>query len=168
MITVEKALRVLERVPKSAIPETPVEQIRDWLRSEGEAAMWWPFQSPAVGPGPYAKLDIGAGTTHASLYRIFGEVGTPKTGIAFFGASTVPTGMDAVDQIIAQSIGHNDDCLLLRGKEQSILSGTTAARNGINDVRDAIYHAYRRAWIPSYIRSCCRSSCNGSSFPIGS
>jgi hypothetical protein len=149
-IQIEKARSTLDRFPASSVPTTPDDQVRDWLRSEGEAAMWWPFQSPAVGPGPYAKIDIGAGTTHASLYRIYGDVETPKTGIAFFGASTVPVGMDAVDHAIAKSIGHKGDCLSLRGKEQLILRGTIAAQNGMTDVRDEIYHAYRRAWILTY------------------
>jgi hypothetical protein len=142
-----EARHALDRFPQSSVPATPPDQERDWLRSEGEAAMWWPFQSPAVGPGPYAKLDIGAGTTHASLYRIYGNFKIPKTGIAFFGASTVPVGMDAVDKAIAQSIRHTGDCLSLRGREQSILSGNIAAQNGITDVRGKISLAYSQAWI---------------------
>jgi len=149
-IQIEKARGALDKFPADSISTTPDDQVRDWLRSEGEAAMWWPFQSPAVGPGPYAKIDIGAGTTHASLYRIYGDANTPKTGMAFFGASTVSVGMDAVDQAIARCIGHTGDCLSLRGKEQSILGGTIKAQNGIADVRDAIYHAYRRSWIQTY------------------
>ena len=149
-ISIEKAHRVLERNPASAISETPEEQIRDWLRSEGEAAMWWPFQSPAVGPGPYAKIDIGAGTTHASLYRIYGNVRTPKTGIGFFGASTVAVGMDAVDQAIVQATGGDGDCLAIRGSEQAILSQNRAAQAAIVSVRERIYHAYQRAWIDTF------------------
>jgi hypothetical protein len=150
VISIEKALRVLGRNPASTIPETPEEQVRDWLRSEGEAAMWWPFQSPAVGPGPYAKIDIGAGTTHASLYRIYGDVHTPKTGIAFFGASTVSIGMDAVDRAIMQATGGSGDCLAMRGKEQTILSGSKAAQSAVAPVREEIYLAYKKAWIETF------------------
>lgn len=103
VLPIDKALRILDQHPTGGLPVTPQYDVRDWIRSEGEAAMWWPFQSPAIAAGPYAKVDIGAGTTHSSLYRIFGNNRTPKTGIAFFGAVTVPVGMDAVDSAIADS-----------------------------------------------------------------
>jgi hypothetical protein len=125
-------------------------EVRDWIRSEGEAAMWWPFQSPAIAAGPYAKVDIGAGTTHASLYRIFGTARTPKTGLAFFGAVTVSYGMDAVDSAIAESEGVTGDCLALRGLERSILQKSPKARGALIPVRDQIYEAYRKAWIETY------------------
>jgi hypothetical protein len=145
-LSLEKARHILDRYPRARLPETPDDEVRDWLRSEGEAAMWWPFQSPAVGPGPYAKIDIGAGTTHASLYRIHGDHLTPKTGIAFFGASTVSVGMDGIDNAISSCIGEKGDCRLLRGHEQEILRRNSAARDAIEPVREEIYQAYRRAW----------------------
>jgi len=112
--------------------------------------MWWPFQSPAIRPGPYAKVDIGAGTTHASLYRIFGDIQTPKRGLAFFGAVTVAVGMDAIDQAIAESQGLDGDCLALRGLEQSILEANGKARGATIPVREEIYEAYRKAWIETH------------------
>ena len=63
-LLVEKGRSILEKYRWSSVPTTLDSEIRDWIRSEGEAAMWWPFQSPAVSAGPYAKVDIGAGTTH--------------------------------------------------------------------------------------------------------
>ena len=150
VLLIEKARRVLEKYPAAAVPATPDYEIRDWIRSEGEAAMWWSFQSPAIGPGPYAKVDIGAGTTHSSLFRIFGSAQTPKTGIAFFGAVTVPVGMDAVDRAIAECEGLKGDCLALRGLEHSILKTNAKARGALIPVRDQIYEAYRKAWIETY------------------
>ena len=138
--------RVLEKHPWSSVPATPEHEVRDWLRSEGEAAMWWPFQSPAIPAGPYAKVDIGAGTTHASLFRIFGNSRTPKTGLAFFGASTVPFGMDAIDSAIAESQGEEGDCLSLRGREWAILQTSAKARNAVVPVQESVYQAYRRSW----------------------
>ncbi len=38
-------------------------------------------------PGPYVKLDVGAGTSHSSLFRIYGDLQTPKRGIGFFGVT---------------------------------------------------------------------------------
>jgi hypothetical protein len=150
ILLIEKARRALDKYPPSLVPTTLDYEVRDWIRSEGEAAMWWPFQSPAVAAGPYAKVDIGAGTTHASLYRIFGTAQTPKTGLAFFGACTVPFGMDAVDSTIAESEGITGDCLKLRGLEQSILSSSAKARGALIPVKAEIYEAYRKAWIETH------------------
>src|SRR5438093_4693723 len=65
------ASRVKGTLSSVQTTETPAESVRDWVRSEAEAAMWWAFQSPAIRPGTYAKVDIGAGTTNSSLFRIF-------------------------------------------------------------------------------------------------
>ena len=111
--------------------------------------MWWPFQSPAVAAGPYAKVDIGAGTTHASLFRIVQKNGI-KTGLAFFGAVSVPVGMDAVDNAIAESQQLGGDCLSLRGLEESILRRDGKARGALIPVNDDIYEAYRKSWIETY------------------
>ena len=149
-LAIDQALRILDQHPSAAVPATPEYEVRDWIRSEGEAAMWWPFQSPAITAGPYAKVDIGAGTTHSSLYRIFGNNLTPKTGIAFFGAVTVPVGMDAVDSAIAACQGLGGDCLALRGLENSILQSDARAREALPLVQGQIYEAYRKAWIETY------------------
>lgn len=150
VLPVEKARRALDKHSFATVPPTSESEVRDWIRSEGEAAMWWPFQSPAVPSGPYAKVDIGAGTTHASLYRIFGTARTPKTGLAFFGAVTVSVGMDAVDSAIAESEGLKGDCLALRGRERSILESSVRARNALISVGEKIYEAYGRAWTETY------------------
>jgi len=149
-LLIEKGLRVLEKYPWTLVPPTPEYEVRNWIRSEGEAAMWWPFQSPAVAAGPYAKVDIGAGTTHASLFRIFGTAQTPKTTLAFFGAVSVNVGMDAVDSAIAESEAWKGDCLALRGKERSILQTSAKARGAVIPTKEQIYEAYRKSWIETY------------------
>jgi hypothetical protein len=147
---IDRGREMLQKYPWTSVPATSDPEIRDWIRSEGEAAMWWPFQSPAVAAGPYAKVDIGAGTTHASLFRIFGTTQTPKTGLAFFGAFTVPFGMDAVDSAIAESQGQKNDCLMLRGRERAILQENAKARGALIPVQEQIYEAYRRSWIETH------------------
>jgi hypothetical protein len=146
----DKALWVLDKYPSEAVPETREDEVRDWVRPEAEAAMWWPFQSPAVAPGRYAKIDVGAGTTHSSLFQIYGNVGTPKTGMAFFSAASQPVGMDAVDRAIADSEGLGGDCLALRGLERSILQNNAKARGALTPVREQIYHAFRKCWIETH------------------
>jgi len=146
----DKALWVLDKYPLAAVPETREEEVRDWVRSEGEAAMWWPFQSPAVAPGRYAKVDIGAGTSHSSFFQIFGNMGIAKTGMAFLSAASESVGMDAVDRAIAESEELGGDCLALRGLEQSILQKSAKARGALIPVRDGIYHAFRKGWIETH------------------
>jgi len=150
VLMIEKARNVLARHPVSAVPETPDYDVRTWVRSEAEAAMCWPFQSPAVAPGPYVKIDVGAGTSHASLYRIYGDSQTPKRGVAFFGATSVAVGMDAVDRAIAGSEGVVANCLTLRGAEQSVLQSSLKALAAIKPVQEGIYESYRKAWIETY------------------
>lgn len=158
---IEKARRVLGKHPEplSAIPD---DEVQDWIdnratvavnspidiiRSEDEAAIWWLMRSPSVRAGPYAKIDIGAGTTHANLFRIFGPAQTPKRSLVRSGAAAVPVGMDAVDRAIAECQGLNSDCLALRGLEQSILQANAKVRNALMPVSEQIYDSYRKAWI---------------------
>lgn len=150
VLLIDKARKVLASHPASSVPETPEYDVRTWIRSEAEAAMCWPFQSPAVASGPYVKVDIGAGTSHASLYRIYGDSQTPKRGIAFFGATSVAVGMDAVDRAIADSDGREGDCLELRGTEQVMLQADPKALAAIGPVQEQIYMSYKRAWIETY------------------
>jgi hypothetical protein len=151
-LAIAKASAALQQASSAPLPEVPNDQVRDWVRPEGEAAMWWPFQSPAVAVGPYAKLDIGAGTSHSSLFRIFGDGRASQKGIAFLGAVTVPVGMDAVDRAIADWQGLGGDCLALRGQEQSVLERNEEACSAVAPVRREIYEAYRKAWIQTYLK----------------
>jgi hypothetical protein len=149
VLSLEKARRLLEKYRNASATPTPEYEVREWIRSEAEAAMWYPFQSPAVASGPYAKVDIGAGTTHASLFRIVQKNGV-KTALAFFGAVSVSFGMDAVDNAIAESQRLGGDCLSLRGLEESILRRDGKARGALIPVKEEIYEAYRKAWIETY------------------
>jgi hypothetical protein len=169
-LLVETARRVLGKhpVPLSAIPDHEVE---DWIdnraivafnspidiiRSEDEAAIWWLMRSPSVRAGPYAEIDIGAGTTHANLFRIFGPVQSPKRSLVRCGAAAVSVGMDAVDRAIAECQGLNSDCLALRGFEEPILQASTKVREALMLVAEQIYDSYRKAWI----ETCCKIGSN--------
>lgn len=148
-LALDRAIRVL-RSHDSILPELKEYEIRDWIRSEAEAAMWWAFQSPTIAPGPYGKVDIGAGTTHASLYRIYGAAQVAKTGIAFLGAASVPVGMDAIDTEIIRAKGIGGYGAQLRGLEEAILQSDPTARIAIQSVEENIREAYRKAWIETH------------------
>jgi hypothetical protein len=159
-LLIEKGRRVLEKHPL-AMPAIPDQEIQDWIenratvavnspidiiRSEDEASIWWLLRSPGVRAGPYAKVDIGAGTTHANLFRIFGPAQTARRSLVRYGAAAVPVGMDVVDRAIAKYQGLNSDCLALRGLEQSILQANAKAGESLMPVGDEIYDSYRKAW----------------------
>ncbi len=165
-LPIEKARRALQDYPDvpSAVSDQEVE---DWIknrasvaanspidiiRSEDEAAIWWLLRSPSVRPGPYAKIDIGAGTTQANLFRVFGPVQTPKRSMVRSGAGAVSVGMDAVDRAIAECQGLKGDCLALRGFEPSILQENTRVPEGLMQVSDQIYDSYREAWKETCLR----------------
>jgi hypothetical protein len=150
-VSIEQARRVLDKYPlmMSTLPE---EEAREWIRSEGDAALWMVLHSPSVGIGPYAKVDIGAGSTHTNLFRIFGKLHTIRRCLAPFGAGAVPVGMDAVDRAIAECEGLAGDYLTLRGAESSLLQANEKVRDAVRLVCNQIYDSYREAWNEAYTK----------------
>jgi hypothetical protein len=144
VVTIEQ-LASLTRATKQRLTEVAADHVGEWIRSEAEAAMWWAFSSPGVGIGPYAKIDIGAGTTNASVFRITGDFANQrwiKDGLAFFGAHSHPCGMDDVCRALAPEGASFFD---LRGKEREQLQDRTA-RAACAPAFDGIARAFREAW----------------------
>jgi hypothetical protein len=130
--------------------ELDAEQVKEWIRSEAEAAMWWAFRSPSVGTGPYAKVDVGAGTTNASVFRITGrhEDGRwVKDGLAFFGAHSDPCGMDDVCKALAGALQADAPSSFfdLRGQEEGLFTNSGLAQ-ACGPAFDGIRRAFREAW----------------------
>lgn len=135
----------------------PDDEVRFWIRSEAEAALWWAFRSPQVPDGPYAKVDIGAGTTNASVFRIVPgypegveEGPAVKLKMAFFGAESKPVGMDAVDETLARLRGWEASRITeLRGREDSLLQerdAQQACRATFRGMHEALCEAWRQNW----------------------
>jgi hypothetical protein len=128
-------------------------QVRDWIRSEAEAAMLWAFRSPGVPSGPYLKVDVGAGTTNASMFRIiesFTDGRWVKSGFAFFGTYSGPHGMDAIDHALATHLSIDiNNCLELRSHEDRLLhdaAALSAVQQSFRQVRDSEVQAWRRGY----------------------
>jgi hypothetical protein len=144
---VREALKVVQEDP------LPLDETRLWIRSEAEAALWWAFRSPQVPEGPYVKVDVGAGTTNASVFRIV--TGLPdgvasgqavKLRMTFFGASSRATGMDAIDERLAAWRGIEATSLThLRGHEDRLLA-QSAARITCKGGLAGMHEALRDAW----------------------
>lgn len=150
-VSIEHARQVLEKFPP-IICTLPEEEAREWIRNEGEAGLWAVLHSPSVGIGPYAMVDIGAGSTHTNLFRIFGKMHTVRRCLAPFGKGAVPVGMDGVDRAIAECEGLEGDYLTLRGSESSRLQGNERVRDAVRVVGDQIYDSYRKAWNEAYTK----------------
>jgi hypothetical protein len=120
-----------------------------WLRAEVAAAMMWLYESPRVAEGPYTVVDIGAATTNASYFRIHDGQDADgarrrKGGIAFFGAETGPTGMDALGAALATAEGPGTTSVGLRGREAPLLD-KHRTRPEVTAVVDRMYDSWARA-----------------------
>jgi hypothetical protein len=130
---------------------TRAEDDRYWLRSEAEADMFWPVRCPSVPPGAYAQVDIGAGTTNATIVSIRERNHNQrwiKDSLGFYGAQSVPTGTDAIDSRLAEYLTlPPEECLVLRGQERAALAqvGTYALAEIFAKIREAYDLAWRRA-----------------------
>jgi hypothetical protein len=128
-------------------------EIRDWVRTEAEAALWWPFQSPSVSDGRYAQIDVGAGTTNIAIFRIVPKhtpTGWVKAQLSFFGAVSPPVGMDAVDQALAAWKGQpQGDSLAMRGCERRLLQGRIGEQL-VADVVKELREKYRQTLVRAF------------------
>lgn len=125
-------------------------EARKWIRSEFEAALHWPFRSPSVTAGLYAALDVGAGTTSASFFRVIQDYQGGRwvnEGMAFFGASCRPPGGDAIDEKLAPLI-HESDPANVRGRENELLmtNGSECIQAVINSIVETYSLAFRRSY----------------------
>jgi hypothetical protein len=123
---------------------------RVWVRSEVESALIWPFRSPTVAAGLYAAIDVGAGTTDASFFRITPELGSGregKRGLAIFGAASAPPGMDEVDAVLADP---GEDPLAVRMSENERLGARPALLSRCEPVFERIFKVYHQAWGRAY------------------
>ncbi len=142
----EDARRILEK--HSAFRSAAADSgDNEWIRCEGQAAIWWLLNSPNVATGPYAKVDIGASTTHANLIRIFGQVHTVRRSLVPYGEAAVPIGMEAVRHEMTENDGSSSESLETRDFEPSVPEANAQGDEAPASVCERIYDAYRKAWI---------------------
>ena len=93
------------------------------------------MQSPAVPAHRYVKIDVGAGTTNVSYFTIR-EAFNPEADswkkqsdrLTFFGAASVPHGMDGIDAALATEMGEPETMLSVRGFEDRFLPPSPPSR----------------------------------------
>jgi hypothetical protein len=131
---------------KGALAE---EEIPDWIRTETMAALLWPLDSPAFSGGRYALVDIGAGTTNVSIFRIVvSRIGDRwvKDKIDCHSSISHAIGMDSVDRQLAKLRGLDADrWSSLRGREQDMLSDPRLLQGCEGTLAD-IHSCYSEAW----------------------
>ena len=132
------------------------EVIRDWLRTEAEAALFWTFFSPSVSEGLYACIDVSAGTTDACIFRIVETFNTAiqrwiKERISFFGDNKYAIGMDAIDDALFVFLKQDNlSSISLRGHENDILKEYKESKDCLIKIYDNIYDVYSRAFQQAY------------------
>lgn len=138
---IELSLKVQREMPRASMTESLV-------KSEAQAAIWFTYQSPKAPQGPYVKVDVGAGTTNVSVFRLHGDVAArTKDQLNVFGTGSSATGMDNVDAAIASAL--NDQRLAAyRGLENRWLADPRVTQNG-QRVINAIFEVLKQGWAAS-------------------
>jgi hypothetical protein len=113
---------------------------------ESQAGLWWAFKSPTISEGRFAEVDVGAGTTNASVFSLY-DAGQDarKERLHVFGAAAVHQGMDDVDRALAGWEGTPDEWSKMRGQEGKLLESEAAAR-ACHVPMASIYAGFGLAW----------------------
>ena len=151
-ISIGDAVELLHAA-NSALGDSPPKNPDVWVRSEANAALLWAFRSPDVPSGLYGAVDVGAGTTSASWFRIkdnWYEDQWIKESIVFYGAACLPPGADAVEEVIAKSVGIQDP-LQVRGKANQYVSALDPqGKKRVSNLCAKIFETYRLAFRRAY------------------
>ena len=139
---------------RTRVSGRPVISTREWIRSESEAGLLWIFQSPLVREGLYGCVDVGAGTTDTSFFRIRtrhdGDTWV-KDALGFYSARSCPPAMNALDDCLAKIDDHGLSLALLRGKENAVIKRHGLAKyQPVQSVCEEVYKTYRRAWADAF------------------
>lgn len=148
--------RELIAVGRKQASGRPAISSRDWIRSEAEAGLLWIYRSPLVGEGLHGCVDIGAGTTDVSFFRIrmrHEDDAWVKDALGFYSARSAPPAMDTLDDGLAKINGHGLSRGRLRGKENNVIREHVLAKHpSVQSVCREIYETYRRAWADAYAK----------------
>lgn len=141
---IELSSRLDRELPSASMTESLV-------KSEAQAAIWFTYQSPKAPQGPYVKVDVGAGTTNVSVFRLHGDVAArTKDQLNVFGTGSSATGMDNVDAAIAAALndGHSAS---YRGLENRWLAEPRVAPAG-HRIINKIFGTLKQGWANSGVK----------------
>jgi len=148
LVTLENARALLDW-STSACPAG--QGVLEAVRSESQAGLWWAATSPFVSEGRFAEIDIGAGTTNASVFSLWNTEFGNKDRLHVFGTTAVHAGMDTVDRALARWKGEPDQWSRIRGQEERWLEagGDAACKSALS----AIYQGFEQAWQRGLIKN---------------
>lgn len=149
---ISRGIDLIKKARERIASRPPVRDVRDWLRSEAEAGLLWIFQSPRVPPGRYACVDVGAGTTDVSFFRIverFEEGAWQKGKLRFYSATSGLPGVDGIESAISEqgalsASGAGADIVSMIEKALPDSSATISA------ITKRMWEVYRGAWQIAY------------------
>jgi hypothetical protein len=147
-LTIQDAVQLLAAA-RAVVSTKPVPKPEQWVRSEAAAALLWTFRSPNVPAGLYASVDVGAGTTSASWFRIT-DSERIKVGMVFFGASCHPPGADAVEYQIANAAGVADIASVRTHANEYLAKLNHAPVPGLASTCESIFEVYRESFSRAY------------------
>ncbi len=152
-VDVDRA-RELITSARARTAERPVTLPRNWVRSEAEAGLLWIYRSPLVGEGLYGCVDVGAGTTDVSFFRIrerYEGNTWVKDALGFYSAASSPPAMNELDDRLATIHGDGLSAASLRGQEDDVIKQHGLARHpAVQSVCMEIHKTYRQAWAAAY------------------
>lgn len=135
----------------------PKESVRQELRTEAEASLYWAFSSPNIPIGRYANIDVGAGTTDSCIFAITEKYSDTarkwiKNKICFFGEHSGAVEMDAIDETLCDYMEKpRSYAVNLRGKEEkTLLNEHKKAREHISEPLEGIYEVLGQAFRNAY------------------
>jgi hypothetical protein len=137
------AARALLEQAETLVPKGrgPVEDVHP----ESQAGLWWAVRSSTISEGRFAEVDVGAGTTNASVFSLYDSEDGRKDRLHVFGAAAAHQGMDDVDQSLARWKGMPDEWSRMRGQEGILLESEEAAK-ACRQPMAYIYSGFERAW----------------------
>ena len=152
-IEIDRA-RALITSARTRVTDRPVTSTREWIRSEAEAGLLWIFQSPRIREGLHGCVDVGAGTTDVSFFRIRsrheGDTWV-KDALGFYSARSCPPAMNALDDCLVKINDHGLSLAVLRGKENAVIKRHgLATHQRVQSVCKEIHETYRRAWADAF------------------
>lgn len=160
-IDIDRA-RALIASARTRTTDRPVSSTRNWIRSEAEAGLLWIYRSPLVPEGLYGCVDVGAGTTDVSFFRLRSrheENAWVKDALGFYSARSSPPAMDTLGECLAEIGGGAVSPALLRGNEDSIIKRHGVARHEcVESVCTQIFDTYCRTWRDAYVKEMRESS----------
>ena len=144
----------LSRAKSQAAASLVTADWTQWIRNESVAALHWGFRSPRLGEGLYSAIDVGAGTTNASWFRIVAKYDHgvwEKAEFVFYGSACQASGVDRIDHELARLLGPTEDPATYRDREgELLLEVGWALKPQFSEVFKAIFKVSQLAFRSAY------------------